>query len=832
MEKDTVNSTTSVYIFGNDDGYTKSKINNDVKEFEELPLDDKLKGYYAMSDQLSFGKLRPRAFLLLEIVVQAFRHIDTITQIFRFAGFNDMHSASMYLKDLLSSHKLMHDSAEERARETGKLAAAVFDSGSEVDSRRLYKYKHFENLLFEAHKGNNLWMRHSKIPDHNGRVTIAETGIVVEYYIDPSGDSDIEDKYLFTIYIPTDIVESAKGESIDTEDVVSQDSGETPLIPAIINLIWEVNNKREESAFELPCAVDEVTQSVIHDGIKTCFPQLVPIFTLLGEQMQPLNTDEALRNYLLREKNDLKAIHFTAAEEDVARADEQPSSYILVPLPQQQVAQKVLNQVCKVLLTSGEDLKNLARQFKKMEYVILVPKYNTLKQQTKDHILEHHNLVRPGKDVADLVELFGGNKSSNSPSERLRQSVLDASNKDTLYVLVVDECHFAPTAGAIPLLHEPEMRARENFVVLLISATPYNCLSTDSSIHEYNIVDWSSSVSATTRPNYVGFEHYFRSIAFSIPDAALADIRVSNVIVSLEALRHQEFGEFSHLAKVITDLLSKALGDKPYKVLCNYKDQKFVLSLALDSIKQMNIDVVDTMKEGLLYHLGFRNGPAETTEVIKLSFSANTKKVCATKETSIDEENPIESQHIRADQPLDELRDAMLDNAACTDWNHTNRKAKPLPPVWCRLLSHSDKARTLDFKNASIRAPSPDKMMVAKNGFTVIVDYILSLAYFGSTLEHGLRDASTGNLFVPAPKSDVDPVDIGEDRKDAIMKTFLQMVDESCYFLSTDKSGCCNIGHGMNAALKLMCFTFRNQNGGAISDDADCLADILMWKIV
>ena len=507
--------------------------------------------------------------------------------------------------------------------------------------------------------------------------------------------------------------------------------------PLILNLIWEnINYKREDkvSAFKLPCAASEVTLSVIHDGIKTCFHGLVPPFTLLGKQRQPLNSDEDIRNYLLTE-NENKDILFMA-EEDGSElvGDEQPSSYMLVPLPQRQVAKKVLNQVCKVL-TNEEDLKNLATQFKKMEYVIMVPKYNTLKQQTKDRILEHHNLVRPGEDVADFVELYGGRRALNSPSEKLRQSVLDASNKDTLYVLVVDECHFAPTAptlpknagekgkpAAIPLLHEPEMRGKKNFVVLLISATPYNCLSTNSSIPENNIVDWSTTMLglSTARPNYVGFEYYFRSIAFSIPQVALAAIRVGNVIVNMEALGYQEFGEFSHFAKVLTDLLTKALRDKPFKVTCKYTERKFVLSLTLDSIKEMMIELADTTQEGLLYHLGFRNSEAESAAAVKLTFTTNTRTFRAIKETNIDKENPTESQFIRADGPLDDISNAILADPACNGWKHTNRTAKQLSPVWCRLLPNSDKANRIYFKNASVPVPSSSKMMNAKNGFTVI----------------------------------------------------------------------------------------------------------------
>ena len=226
MEEDPNNS---IYIVARDEEFIES---HNANELKRLPLDD-LKGYYAMSDQLRFGKPLPRAFLLLEIVVQAFSNSDTRTQIFSGAGFNDKLPSSKYLRELLLSHELMHYSAEEREIELRKLEAAAYDSG---DARLWNKHERFEGLLSAAHRGNNLWIRENhvnKISDRTGRVEIAATGIVVEYDIQ-SGDSNMEDKYLFKITIPTELRDIALGESVDTPsdiDVVAPIPEDPPSNP-------------------------------------------------------------------------------------------------------------------------------------------------------------------------------------------------------------------------------------------------------------------------------------------------------------------------------------------------------------------------------------------------------------------------------------------------------------------------------------------------------------------------------------------------------------------------------------------------------------------------
>lgn len=130
--------------------------------------------------------------------------------------------------------------------------------------------------------------------------------------------------------------------------------------------------------------MNEVTVSTIQKGVRTCFPQLVSSpFDLLGEIDQPLTSDGDIRIYLQENVNKLIWIISLEVVDDkeAQEGPEEEPSYSLTSLPQREVAHQVLKRVCKVL-TSEEDPTKLARKFKRTEYLIMVPKYNTLKQQT------------------------------------------------------------------------------------------------------------------------------------------------------------------------------------------------------------------------------------------------------------------------------------------------------------------------------------------------------------------------------------------------------------------------------------------------------------------
>ena len=144
-------------------------------------------------------------------------------------------------------------------------------------------------------------------------------------------------------------------------------------------------------------------------------------------------------------------------------------------------------------------LDTLQQRFKHVNFLILVPKYNTLRQQTKERVEKLTSLLRTGQDAQDVVYLYGVGGALTSALDSMATSI--QTNTDTLHVLVVDECHYAPTVDAIPILHDTHIRNQTNFLVLLISATPYNCLSSRSMIDKENIIHWNDIETTTNTFN-------------------------------------------------------------------------------------------------------------------------------------------------------------------------------------------------------------------------------------------------------------------------------------------------------------------------------------------
>jgi hypothetical protein len=76
---------------------------------------------------------------------------------------------------------------------------------------------------------------------------------------------------------------------------------------------------------------------------------------------------------------------------------------------QNQVANGILRRICQ-RLTSTDNLadskRNMRARFKIVNFIILVPKFNSLKQQTKERVVSYANLCRPGQDVSELVYLY------------------------------------------------------------------------------------------------------------------------------------------------------------------------------------------------------------------------------------------------------------------------------------------------------------------------------------------------------------------------------------------------------------------------------------------
>ncbi len=112
-------------------------------------------------------------------------------------------------------------------------------------------------------------------------------------------------------------------------------------------------------------------------------------------------------------------------------------------------------------------------------------------------------------------------------AEEFRKRMLNPEAQKTLFTVIVDECHYAPTKTAIPFLHDEEVMNLPNVVFLLVSATPYNVLSNTSTVVKSltnqaeveRVIDWYGIVKEDPiQDTYIGFEYYARSTVFTVDE--------------------------------------------------------------------------------------------------------------------------------------------------------------------------------------------------------------------------------------------------------------------------------------------------------------------------
>eukprot|EP00698_Gefionella_okellyi_P017046 TRINITY_DN493_c0_g1_i12.p1 TRINITY_DN493_c0_g1~~TRINITY_DN493_c0_g1_i12.p1 ORF type:complete len:1061 (-),score=158.94 TRINITY_DN493_c0_g1_i12:3446-6628(-) len=147
---------------------------------------------------------------------------------------------------------------------------------------------------------------------------------------------------------------------------------------------------------------------------------------------------------------------------------------------QQAVADMILQQI--EACTRG-------RTFSRYEFVVLVPRFNSLANQTTDRI--EQLVVRAALTLGSgrTVEYHVVKHEVAERAPAFRQfcdAVVDPGNEDVLYVLVADECHWGLQRDGMQdsLLHYHDLRKQSNVVTLMVSATPYAVLTKSSRIPE------------------------------------------------------------------------------------------------------------------------------------------------------------------------------------------------------------------------------------------------------------------------------------------------------------------------------------------------------------
>ena len=197
------------------------------------------------------------------------------------------------------------------------------------------------------------------------------------------------------------------------------------------------------------------------------------------------------------------------------------------------------------------------------------------------------------------------------------------------------ECHYAPTQGGAhsSYINDPELCALPNFLVLLNSATPYNCLTQNSrltgletnfsdplqlgegEVPPSNVIRW--------RPNGTGrYRHidlYMDSIAFRVPESRrslklsvqlLADQSWEPYVVTLFE-ESDRFASMTSVAVHVTERL-KSVG-APLTLKYDKRKLKYVFqpTIARQAFRlRLDLEGEDFPQDSVLPLLGFTSSQA------------------------------------------------------------------------------------------------------------------------------------------------------------------------------------------------------------------------------
>eukprot|EP00953_Heterococcus_sp_UTEX-ZZ885_P011364 6577-Heterococcus_DN1.PRE.6 len=187
---------------------------------------------------------------------------------------------------------------------------------------------------------------------------------------------------------------------------------------------------------------------------------------------------------------------------------------------QERVAQALLDKTRQVLASVSGDRKNI-EDYKSLDFLVFVPAFSTLKQQTIARV-QAQGLNSQSSENADEQGLMYKNSSAKA-FKRFKKKA--ESNKDVLFVIIADECHWGPTLQGAhdTFINDQQLCSCPNVVVLLVSATPYNCLTKCSRVKQSdttadsNVVKWFEHESMRGVSLYRSLQYYFSTITFQAP---------------------------------------------------------------------------------------------------------------------------------------------------------------------------------------------------------------------------------------------------------------------------------------------------------------------------
>ncbi|GBG35105.1 GREB1-like protein, partial [Hondaea fermentalgiana] len=267
---------------------------------------------------------------------------------------------------------------------------------------------------------------------------------------------------------------------------------------------------------------------------------------------------------------------------------------------QREVAEEVFRKAEQVLFDHSD--ANWTSKFNSVSFVVLTPNFSSLQSQNADRVAR--------------AKLEGGRVLKNT---KVPHAAMDAhrkwmeeeaKNPKTLFVIIADDCHFAPTKDGAHdwLLNNPALSG-ENVLRLLVSATPQNVLSETSRVADSNIVRWFKPASM-----YRSMDYYVETATWAVPSHVqplrLA-VKGENYDVDPRVTTHEgcayryPMHEYKAFCSVFSRRVREVLGlSKFFSDVDNGMEK---LSLAVPRDVDLDFDENFDKKTGLLYWLGFEN---------------------------------------------------------------------------------------------------------------------------------------------------------------------------------------------------------------------------------
>lgn len=159
-------------------------------------------------------------------------------------------------------------------------------------------------------------------------------------------------------------------------------------------------------------------------------------------------------------------------------------------------------------------------KFDDLDFLVLSPRFCALRDQTYQRILDVPFLYDASR-MESYVAMYGTSVENVDVAFLAWIKRLEADkHKTKLFVLIDDECHFAANATGTHskmVNHEKVLRDR-NVIVLHVSATPQNCLSTGSRIPVKNVLLWKENKDSSL---YRSFDYYAGTMMWHVENLKL-----------------------------------------------------------------------------------------------------------------------------------------------------------------------------------------------------------------------------------------------------------------------------------------------------------------------